>query len=252
VPRTNWGWEITPDELRTWILHHDDDLLVVNKPAHVLCHPSKHGPWSSLVGACREYLGADRLHLPSRLDRETSGVVVLARNATLASTLQRTISRRFVKKVYHAILCGHMQDAVLVDQPIGKALASVILVKRGVRPDGQPAQTLFTPVRCGGGYTLARIEPVTGRLHQIRVHAAWLGHPVAGDKIYGPDETLFLEFLERGWTAHLQAALGIDHQALHASEWICPNPSLHFTAALPEDWTHLLRLVNGQPGEPRE
>lgn len=252
MPRTNWGWEVTPDELRDWVLHEDDDLLVVNKPAHVLCHPSKHGPWSSLVGACREYLGVDRLHMPSRLDRETSGVVVLARNATLASTLQRTISRRFVKKVYHAILCGQMTSPVVVDQPIGKALASVILVKRGVRPDGQSAQTLFTPLQTGGGYTLARIEPVTGRLHQIRVHAAWLGHAIAGDKIYGPDETLFLDFLEHGWTDRHQAVLHIDHQALHASEWICPNPALHFTAPLPTDWNHLLRVVNRHNGESRE
>jgi 23S rRNA pseudouridine1911/1915/1917 synthase len=243
VPRTGWGWEITPEELRTWILHEDEDLLVVNKPPHVLCHPSKHGPWSSLVGACREYLEIDRLHMPSRLDRETSGVVVLARNAELASRLQRTISKRNVKKVYHAMLTGELSQAVLVDQPIGKALASAVIVKRGVRPDGQSAQTLFTPIRTGGGYTLAQAEPVTGRLHQIRVHAAWLGHAVIGDKIYGPDESLFLDFLEQGWTARHQSMLGMDHQALHASEWICPNPPLHFTAPLPADWTSLLSLV---------
>lgn len=252
MPRTNWGWEITPDELQSWILHSDGDLLVVNKPAHVLCHPSKHGPWSSLVGACREYLAAERLHMPSRLDRETSGVVVLARDAKLASTLQRTIARRFVKKVYHAILCGEMTEAVLVDQPIGKALSSIILVKRGVRDGGQPAQTLFTPLQTGGGYTLARIEPVTGRLHQIRVHAAWLGHAVAGDKIYGPDETLFLDFLEHGFTDRHRAVLRIDHQALHASEWICPNPPLHFRAPLPNDWSDLLRLVTGNSSAPTE
>ena len=71
------------EELRTWILFEDNDLLVVNKPGDVVCHPSKNGPWSSLVGACREYTGLETLHMPSRLDRETSGVVVLVKNHTV-------------------------------------------------------------------------------------------------------------------------------------------------------------------------
>src|SRR3954453_14052327 len=109
MPRTEWGWLVTSDELHSWILEESDDLLVIDKPAHVGCHPSKHGPCSSLVGACREYLGTDRLHLTFRLDRETSGVVVFARNRTVASLLQKAIEQRNVSKTYLAILDGVLQ-----------------------------------------------------------------------------------------------------------------------------------------------
>jgi len=99
MPCREWGWEITPEELRGWILYEDERLLVVNKPGLVVCHPSKHGPWSSLIGACREYLSLERLHMPSRLDRETSGVVVFARDAEAGSLLQRAMQNRKVHKV---------------------------------------------------------------------------------------------------------------------------------------------------------
>jgi 23S rRNA pseudouridine1911/1915/1917 synthase len=237
MPRREWGWEITEEELRGWILYADDRLLVVNKPALVVCHPSKHGPWSSLIGACREYLGVERLHMPSRLDRETSGVVVLARDAELGSRLQRAIMYRQVEKTYYALLSGRLETAVTVDEPIGQAVDAEVIVRRAVRADGQAAVTRFEPVSWGAGSTLARIVPQTGRLHQIRVHAAWLGHAVLGDKIYGPDERLFLEFLQHGWTERHQRELqGWRHQALHAAEWKCERLGLEFRAPVPEGW----------------
>jgi len=242
MPRTEWGWEITPEEIGAWTIHRGGGLLVVNKPGLVPCHPSKHGPWSSLVGACREYLEVPRLHMPSRLDRETSGVVVLAWDAELGSRLQRAIEHRQVRKVYHAILCGELRKGVVVDQPLGKAEGSAVIVRRAVTPGGQPAQTDFEPLAWGGGFTLARVTPHTGRLHQIRVHASWLGHAVAGDKIYGPDERYFLEFIEHGWTPRLAAALPFERQALHASEWTCEeeHARMRFEAPLPEEWTALI------------
>lgn len=238
MPRTGWGWEITPEELRSWILFEDDRLLVVNKPGLVVCHPSKHGPWSSLIGACREVLGVDRLHMPSRLDRETSGVVVFAKDAKTGSLLQRAMQHRKVRKVYHAVLVGQLREPAGVSGAIGKDTASVVWMKQAVCEDGQPAQTEFFPLSSDGEYTLARVEPHTGRLHQIRVHAASIGHPVAGDKIYGPDERLFLEFLETGWTPGLAERLRFERQLLHASEWQCLEESmpLHFYAPLPEEW----------------
>jgi 23S rRNA pseudouridine1911/1915/1917 synthase len=217
MPLTSWGWEITPEEIAEWTLHEDSDLLVVNKPGLVVCHPSKHGPWSSLIGACREVLGVDRLHMPSRLDRETSGVVVFAKNAATASRLQTAIQRGDVHKEYHAILCGDLHEPVSVDQPIGGAAGSRVAVRRAVVAGGQSARTDFVPLAAAGGYTLARVRPHTGRMHQIRVHAAWLGHPVAGDKIYGPDETLFLEWITSGWTDRHESLLAIRRHALHAS-----------------------------------
>jgi 23S rRNA pseudouridine1911/1915/1917 synthase len=227
MPKTEWGWQITPDELDSWILHHDDRLLVINKPGLVVCHPSKQGPWSSLVGACRERFGLERLHMPSRLDAETSGVVVVVKERKLGSRLQRAAAHRRIRKVYLALLTGELCSDITVDQPVGMHPNSRIIVRRGVVPNGLQAITSFHPIQSAGGCTFAEIVPRTGRLHQIRVHANWIGHPVVGDKIYGPDESLFLEFLEKGWTARHQNMLRIRRQALHAAEWSVDDLSFH-------------------------
>ena len=241
MPRTDWGWLVTPEELQSWILYEDPDLFAVNKPGLVVCHPSKHGPWSSLVGACREYLGLERLHMPSRLDRETSGIVVFAKTPKLATRLQVAMQERRVRKTYHALLVGELRESVVVDQPLGPHPSSKVWIRQAVVPGGVAARTRFEPIGCEAGNTLARIIPETGRLHQIRVHAAWLGHPVAADKIYGPDELLFLEFLEQGWTPRLAAALPFEHQALHASDWSFANYA--FRAPLPRAWSQVVSLV---------
>lgn len=245
MPRTNWGWEITPEELRSWILFEDDRLLVVNKPGLVVCHPSKQGPWSSLIGACREFLGLERLHMPSRLDRETSGVVVFAKDADTGSLLQRAMQHRKVRKVYHAVLVGELREPACVRGAIGKDTDSVVWMKQAVCEDGQPAQTDFLPLASDDDYTLVRAQPHTGRLHQIRVHAASIGHSVAGDKIYGPDAQLFLEFLENGWTQRHAQLLRFERQLLHASEWQCQEESmpLHFRAPLPAEWQAVTCVV---------
>jgi 23S rRNA pseudouridine1911/1915/1917 synthase len=219
VPATDWGWLITARELSSWTLFHNDEFLVVNKPALVVCHPSKHGPWSSLVGACREYLGIDTARLPSRLDRETSGVVVVAKTQQAGSRLQKAAYRRRVRKTYWAILAGTLSDPAIVSEPIGIEAGAVYANRQRVLPEtegGKPAETEFVPVARGGGYTLARVHPRTGRLHQIRVHAAFLGHPVAGDKLY-PDPELMMEFVRQGFTPHLAERLPLNRHALHAA-----------------------------------
>lgn len=245
MPRTDWGWQITADELSGWIIQQCDDLLVLNKPGLVVCHPSKHGPWSSLIGACREYLGDATLHMPSRLDRETSGVMVFARTREMGSRLQKSVQLRQMHKCYVAILEGTLREAVWVDQPIGRADNSRVFIRQSVRPDGQTARTFFEPLEWRGGRTLARVRTETGRLHQIRVHASWLGHAVAGDKLYGPDEGLFLEFIEQGFTSRLQAALPLARQALHASEmrFDLEDGPLEFRAPLAADMVEFWRSL---------
>src|SRR5947209_13241583 len=165
MPLTDWGWLITLEELRTWIISETEELLVINKPGLVVCHPSKHGSWSSLIGACREYLGLERLHMPSRLDRETSGVVVFAKNRETASRLQKAVEQRRVRKTYWAILCGNLTEPREVNRPIGRDINAEFASRQMVVEDGgYQATTAFEPLAWGGGYTFVRILPLTGRM----------------------------------------------------------------------------------------
>jgi 23S rRNA pseudouridine1911/1915/1917 synthase len=209
---------ISPGELASWIVHEDERLIVVNKPGDVVCHPSKHGPWSSLVGAVREHLGQGTVHLVFRLDRETSGIVVLAKDPRSASRLQTAMQERRVGKAYLAVLTGELPEAVRVDQPLGVDTSSPVFMKSAVCADGQPSVSRFEPVSRKNGFTLARVTTETGRKHQIRAHAQWLGHSIVGDKIYGPDARLYLDFIDKGWTPELQKRLLLERQALHCAE----------------------------------
>jgi 23S rRNA pseudouridine1911/1915/1917 synthase len=223
--------------MRSWVIHEDERLLVVDKPGDVVCHPSKHGPWSSLVGAAREVAGLATVHLVFRLDRETSGIVVMAKDPRTAGRLQTAMQERRVAKTYLAVLAGVLPREVRVDQPLGDDTASPVFMKSAVCADGQPSATRFEPLCSSGGFTLARVTPETGRKHQIRAHAQWLGHPVVGDKIYGPDARLYLEFVDGGWTPALEARLLLPRQALHCAR-IDLSPAgiaLGFEAPLPPD-----------------
>lgn len=218
MPETPDGFLITREEFASWIVREDERLLVLNKPALVVVHPSKNGPWSSVVGAAREYTGLERVHLIFRLDRETSGVVVLAKERTLASQLQVAVEKRRNAKRYLVILQGELASGEhVVDQPIGPDLGSVVFSKRraGPAPEAQEARTVFRALAHGGGFTVVEAVPLTGRTHQIRAHAEWLGHRVVGDKVYGGAPSCFLEFIESGWNESLERRLLLKRQALH-------------------------------------
>ena len=234
---------IEPVEFKSWILHEDNHLIVVNKPGDAVCHPSKHGPRSSLVGAAREYAGVGVIHLVFRLDRETSGLVVLAKDAGTASRLQVAVQERRVGKAYLALLTGDLENDVTVDQPLGDDTSSQVFIKSTVRGDGQPSVTRFEALSRAGGLTLARVTTGTGRKHQIRAHAQWLGHPLVGDKIYGPDAGLYLDFIDRGWTPELEARLLLPRQALHCwrVELDGTSPPLALEAPLPADMASFAR-----------
>jgi 23S rRNA pseudouridine1911/1915/1917 synthase len=230
---------ILPEELPGWIVYEDARLLVVDKPGDVVCHPSKAGPWSSLVGALREHTGLPTVHLVARLDRETSGVVVLAKDAKMASRLQVAMQERKIAKAYRAILVGELPGDVTVDQPLGDDVTSPVFIKSAVvaAGEGQPAISHFSPVARGGGFTLARVVTGTGRKHQIRAHAQWLGYPLVGDKIYGPDARLYLDFIDHGWTDRLAARLLLPRHALHCAEIDLRAAGRDdvFSAPLPQD-----------------
>lgn len=251
---------IAPEEVPSWIVFEDDRLLVVNKPGDVVCHPSKAGPWSSLVGALREYARLPTVHLVFRLDRETSGIVVMAKDARMASRLQIAMQERKVGKRYAAILTGNLAAPVTVDAPLGDDVSSPVFMKSAVVApgEGQRAVTHFTPEARGGGFTLASIVTETGRKHQIRAHAQWLGHSLVGDKIYGPDARCYLDFIDHGWTEALAARLLLPRQALHCAEIDFRPAKLEhvFTAPLAADLRafiaarNIASVINVPPAPP--
>ncbi|HZI31120.1 MAG TPA: RluA family pseudouridine synthase [Candidatus Binatia bacterium] len=213
------------------IIHEDDDLLVVHKPADLVCHPTKGDEYSSLISRARIYLKAEsEPRLVNRLDRETSGLVVIAKNPTAARELGQIWETRAVTKEYLAIVHGHVEAGQgTIDAPLGKDEASAVAIKDCVRADGTPAQTEFfverrfarrienSPASASQlPFSLLRLVPRTGRKHQIRIHLAHLGHPIVGDKLYGGDSDLYLALVERRLTDAQRARLILPQHALHA------------------------------------
>ena len=204
------------------IISEDDVLLVINKPAGLVCHPTKGDAWSSLVGRVRLHLGDGiHFHLINRLDRETSGVVAVAKTDEAARDLRQLWENGYVRKDYIAIVHGHLAESEgVIDAPLGKDVASRVAIKDCVRSDGARAQTGFRVVRRfvrqTAPFSLVEIQPRTGRKHQIRIHLAHLGHPIVGDKLYGADEEIYLAFVEGRLSESARECLILPFHALHA------------------------------------
>ena len=190
------------------VLYEDDYLLAVDKPAGMLIHPSRSrltGTLANLVLGYYRQTGQDSAFHPlTRLDRDTFGVVLLAKNSHIHTLLQQCP----VEKTYHALVLGGPEaDSGMIDAPIArKPLPSLL---REVHPDGKPSVTEFSVLQRFSDRTLLALRPVTGRTHQLRVHCAYMGFPILGDPQYGTEAC---------------QKPGIPHQLLCAKTLSLPHP----------------------------
>lgn len=200
---------------RLEVLFEDERLMVVDKPGNLIVHPTDRVVRNTVLSILREQTGGP-IYVVHRLDRETSGVLVLAKDAAAAASLQQQFERRETRKEYLAVVRGVPERRrFAIEAPIGRD-GGDITVKQAVRADGQSARTSFAVLARGGGDALVLARPETGRLHQIRVHLAYAGHPIVGDKLYTGDGEAYRKALAKSFGAGDAAALGAARQLLHA------------------------------------
>ena len=227
------------------ILHEDARVIAFDKPAGMLAHPSGSTFAWALIGLARQARPEHHLHLVHRLDRDTSGVTVIAKDDEANRALKAAFLNQRVDKVYWAVVRGvPTWSTLLVDAPLGKAEGSAVRLRMGVREDGFPARTRFHVLARFAGRALVAAHPRTGRTHQIRVHLEHAGHPVLGDRVYGQPDDLFLRVLDRGVDEEVRRRAGFRRQALHARILRFPHPDggfLEVRAPLPGDLCALLR-----------
>ena len=258
---------VIPDELRVpmlapssdelLVLWEDEAVLAVDKPAPLAVHPSGRHLSDTLIqrvharyGAGYELERGGAPRLCHRLDRETSGVVLVGKHPEAHADVMGQFERREVEKEYLAIVHGSPRvDGGTVDFPIGPAHASGVGLKMTALADGQPSRTDWRVVERYPGCALVSCAPLTGRQHQIRVHLAAIGHPVVGDKLYGDDEGLFQRALDGVLTRDDHRALGLSRHALHNHRVAFRSPAsgerVEVVSALPADMSIYLAQRGG-------
>jgi len=213
--------------------------IAVDKPAGIPVHPAHRVRENSLIRMLRRQVADPGLRLAHRLDRETTGVLLVARDAATAARLAAAFARRAIHKEYLALVRGVVADeAGTIDLPIGDAAGSAVFVRRAAGC-GQPAHTDFRVERRLPAHTLLRLFPRTGRRHQLRVHLAAIGHPVLGDILYGRDDADYLD-LVRGVRDARREEGGPRRQLLHCARLVFADPhgggTVEVCAALPADF----------------
>jgi 23S rRNA pseudouridine1911/1915/1917 synthase len=242
------------------VIAESADFIVVDKPAPLQVHPAKPGSPPTLLDGLHallafEVVNGARLSIINRLDRETSGVVLIARNPAAARAFGIAMMRRQAAKEYLAITWNWpVEDRFFVDAPMlrqGAVTDSPVHLKQMIHPHGAPCRTELEVIRrfqkrttAGDRFALVRARPKTGRMHQIRVHLAHTGHPIVGDKLYGPDHRAYLDFIESGWTPSLEQRLVLPRHALHAERLAIQTEAfgmLDWSASLPDDLAGFVR-----------
>jgi 23S rRNA pseudouridine1911/1915/1917 synthase len=236
------------------IIAESPEWIVISKPPLLQVHPSKPSDEATMWHLLRDLLAFElanggQVSIINRLDRETSGLVLIAKSHAAARHFCMLMERGRVAKQYDAIVWGWPgEDEFTVDAPLlrqGIHAPSRIYLKQCVHPEGAAARTRFRVARRfsregQGKLALVRAFPETGRMHQIRVHLAHAGHAVVGDKIYGPSEDHYLTFIETGWTPALEKALLLRRHALHSAVLEIPDDGLRWEAPLPPDMAEMM------------
>jgi len=233
------------------VLYEDAEVLVVDKPPMLPVHPSGRHLADTLIQRIHATYGQEderrefRIKLCHRLDRETSGLVVCARDPRSHAAIMAQFENRDVDKEYHAIVRGvPADDGGVIDLPIGSARGSEVQLKMAAVADGLPSRTTWSVIERHADCALVSCKPFTGRQHQIRVHMDAIGHPLVGDKLYGVDEQVFLRASTGDLTPAELRALGMPRHALHNHRIAFTSPAtgerIEVRSSLPQDMLHYL------------
>lgn len=210
------------------VLYADDDMMVIDKPAGLPVHVSAKFYFNTLTRVLSERYPDESLQICHRLDRETSGCLVIARHKAAAARLKGAFSKKTANKTYLAIVHGVPEwNARRIDFPLGlvDASDSELSIRMQVRDDAPPAETMVRVLERKSDVSLVECSPITGRQHQIRAHLAATGFPIVGDKLYAHGDEAFIAYCDGGMTDELLDMFVLPRQALHAATIEIDHPT---------------------------